>query len=160
MERLGLRNDLKLEFKAHRYGPFAPRLNHLLNSLDGSYLHCDKRIADADPLDVIWFDSGRKELVQSFLKSEAKDVAAALELAAAVIDGFESPFGMELLASVDWLLTREQVAPVVPAVLKGLADWPADEADGAGKRKRELFDERSVRIALERLTTSPLYASA
>lgn len=158
--RLGLRNDLKLEFKAHRYGPFAPRLNHLLNSLDGSYLHCDKRIADAGPLDVIWFDGGRKELVQSFLKSEAKDVVPALELAAAVIDGFESPFGMELLASVDWLLTREQVAPVVPAVLKGLSDWPADEADGAGKRKRELFDERSVRIALERLTASPLYTSA
>jgi O-acetyl-ADP-ribose deacetylase (regulator of RNase III) len=160
VERLGLRNDLKLEFKAHRYGPFAPRLNHLLNSLDGSYLHCDKRIADAGHLDVIWFDSGRKELVQSFLKSEAKDVAPALELAAAVIDGFESPFGMELLASVDWLLTREHVAPVVPAVLKGLADWPADGADGAGKRKREIFNERSVRIALERLTASPLYASS
>lgn len=160
VERLGLRNDLKLDFKAHRYGPFAPKLNHLLNSLDGSYLHCDKRIADASPLDPIWFDSGRKELVQSFLKSEAKDVAPALDLAAVVIDGFESPFGMELLASVDWLLAREHVAPEVSAVLEGLADWPADGADGAGNRKRQIFDERSVRIALERLTASPLYASA
>jgi O-acetyl-ADP-ribose deacetylase (regulator of RNase III) len=160
VEHLGLRNELKLEFKAHRYGPFAPKLNHLLNSLDGSYLHCDRRITDASPLDVIWFDDGCKELVQSFLKSEAKAVAPALELATTVISGFESPFGMELLASVDWLLIREHVAPDVSAVLEGLANWPADNADGAGKRKREIFDERSVGIALERLQTSALYEHA
>jgi hypothetical protein len=158
VEQLGLRNDLKLEFKAHRYGPFAPKLNHLLNSLDGSYLHCDKRIADASPLDVIWFEEGRTELVQAFLKSEARDVVPALELAATVIDGFESPFGMELLASVDWLLVREGVAPEVPALLDGLARWPADGANGAGKRKSDIFDARSVHIALERLQASPLSA--
>lgn len=160
VEHLGLRNDLKLEFKAHRYGPFAPKLNHLLDSMDGSYLHCDKRIADASPFDAIWFDDGRKELVQSFLKSEAKDVAPALELAEAVIVGFESPFGMELMASVDWLLSREQVAREVPSVLEGLANWPADGAEGSGHRKSKIFHERSVRIALERLLASPLYSSS
>jgi O-acetyl-ADP-ribose deacetylase (regulator of RNase III) len=160
LDHLGLRNDLKLDFVAHRYGPYAPNLNHLLNRLDGSYLRSDKRIADAGPLDVIGFDDGRKALVQAYLKSEAKDVAPALEMASQVIDGFESPFGMELLASVDWLLSREGVAPEVPALMEGLANWPADGAAGAGKRKREIFDERSVRIALERLRGSPLYAAA
>ncbi len=157
---LRLRNDLKLDFKAHRYGPFAPSLNHLLNSLDGSYLRSDKRIADSSPLDVIGFDDARKEVVQGYLKSEAKDVAPALELASQVIDGFESPFGMELLASVDWLLCREGVAPNVPALLEGLAHWPADGAAGAGKRKSEIFDERSVGIALRQLQSSALYARA
>lgn len=160
LTHLGLRNDLKLNFVAHRYGPFAPNLNHLLNSLDGSYLRSDKRIADAGPLDVIGFDDARKEVVQGYLKSEAKDVAPALELASQVIDGFESPFGMELLASIDWLLCREGVAPEVPALLQGLADWPADSAAGAGKRKSKIFDERSVRIALQHLMDSPLYASS
>jgi O-acetyl-ADP-ribose deacetylase (regulator of RNase III) len=155
---LGLQNDMKLNFKPHRYGPFALNLNHLLNSLDGSYLRSDKRIADAGPWDVIGFDDSRKDLVQGYLRSEAKDLTPALELASQVIDGFESPFGMELLASVDWLLSREGVAPEVPALLKGLANWPAHGADGAGKRKSEIFDERSVRIALERLLDSPLYA--
>lgn len=160
LKHLGLRNDLKLNFVAHRYGPFAPNLNHLLNSLDGSYLRSDKRIADSEPLDVIGFDDSRKELVQGYLKSEAKDVLPALELASQVIHGFESPFGMELLASVDWLLSRAGVAPEVPALLKGLADWPSDSAAGAGKRKSQIFDERSVRIALQHLRASPLYASA
>ena len=159
LEHLGLRNELKLNFVAHRYGPFAANLTHLLNGLDGSYLRSDKRIADAGPLDLISVDEGRKELVQGYLKSEAKNVAPALELASEVIDGFESPFGMELLASVDWLLSREGVAPEVAAVLDGLANWPADRAEGAGKRKSEIFDERSVQIALQKLLNSPLYAS-
>lgn len=141
-------NPLNFKFDAHKYGPFAPRLNHLLDSLDGSYLRSDKRIADADPFDVIWFDDERKTLVQAFLQAEAKPYAKALEETTELIDGFESPFGMELLASVDWLLSREGVAPTVQAVREGLQHWPA----GAAERKSRLFDERAIGIALERLT--------
>jgi hypothetical protein len=63
-----------------------------------------------------------------------------------------------LLASVDWLLSREHVAPTVEAVREGLENWPAERAEGAGKRKSALFDERAVGIALERLQSSTLYA--
>lgn len=52
-------SPLNLQFVAHKYGPYANRLEHLLNNLDGSYLHCDKRISDAGIGDVIWFDEGR-----------------------------------------------------------------------------------------------------
>jgi hypothetical protein len=104
-------NPLELKFVAHKYGPYANRLDHLLNSLDGSYLRSEKRISDADPFDVIWFDDSRKTLVQAFLKSEAKAYLPALEATASLIDGFESPFGMELLATVDWLLARDGVEP-------------------------------------------------
>ncbi len=143
-------NPLKLQFVAHKYGPYANRLDHLLNNLDGSYLHCEKRISDADPLDVIWFDDERKDFLQSYLKSEAKPYSAALEHTAALIDGFESPFGMELLATVDWLLTKEGVAPSVPALRAGLRHWRGGP-DVAGRKDR-LFDDRALGIALERLT--------
>lgn len=142
-------NPLNLRFVAHKYGPYANRLDHLLNNLDGSYLHSEKRISDADPLDVIWFDDGRKTIVQSYLKSEAKAYAHALESTSALIDGFESPFGMELLATVDWLLAREDVAPNVPAVREGLQHWRG--GPGAAARKDRLFDDRALGIALERL---------
>ena len=145
-------NPLDLKFNAHKYGPYANRLDHLLNNLDGSYLHCEKRISDADPLDVIWFDDERKAVVQTYLKTEAKVFAQALEATAALIDGFESPFGMELLATVDWLLAREGVAPTVPAVREGLRQWRGGE-DAAGRKDR-LFDDRALNIALERLTQS------
>lgn len=149
-------NPLNLQFVAHKYGPYANRLSHLLNSLDGSYLHCDKRISDAHPLEVIWFDDERKIYLQIYLKTEANTYLPALEHTAALIDGFESPYGMELLATVDWLLKKENVAPTVEAVREGLKRWPS----GAAKRKSHLFDERSIGIALERLThlTTPATA--
>lgn len=160
IDRMKLENELQLRFIAHRYGPFAPKLNHLLNSLDGSYLRSDKRIADAGPRDVIWFDDSRKALVQAFLKSEAKDYSSALEATTELIDGFESPYGMELLASVDWLIDRVGVPAETSALRDALLNWPAEEADGAGVRKHALFDERAVSLALDQLQASPLYSAA
>lgn len=148
IERAGL-TPLDLRFAPNKYGPYADRLRHLLEGLDGSYLHSDKRIGDADPLDVIWFDDGRKVFVQTYLKSEAKEYAPALEATAAMIDGFESPYGMELLTTVDWLLSREQVEPNVPAIREGLRRWSGG-ADAAARKDR-LFDDRALNIALERL---------
>jgi hypothetical protein len=151
---LGLNDPLRLDFKANRFGPYADKLRHLLDSLDGSYLHCDKRISDAGPLDVIWFDDAKRDVLAAYFTSpEAKTYAPALEAATRIIDGFESPLGMELLATVDWLI-REGEAPEVDAILAGIAAWPV--GDGAAERKRGLFDERLVRLALNRL--SPLAA--
>ena len=157
VEHMGVANPLNFNFQAHRYGPFAPNLNKLLDSLDGSYLHSDKRIADADPWNPIWFDDERKPLVQAFLKSQAKALTAALDATTALIDGFESPFGMELLASVDWLLCQAKVSPSVAALRAGLTEWPAEAAAGAGLRKNKLFDDDAVGYALARLQDSGLY---
>jgi O-acetyl-ADP-ribose deacetylase (regulator of RNase III) len=142
-------NPLKLQFEANKFGPYAHNLTKLLDGLDGSYLRSEKRIADADPFDVIWFADERKDRVQAYLRSEGKAYTAALEDTARLIDGFESPFGMELLATVDWLLTKEGVAPTVGAVREGVAQWPHE---GGAARKAKLFDDRSIAIALERLT--------
>jgi O-acetyl-ADP-ribose deacetylase (regulator of RNase III) len=158
IERFGPEeNPLQLQFVAHRYGPYANRLSHLLDSLDGSYLHCDKRISDADPMDVIWFDDARKEFVGAFIGSEAKAYAPALEATASLIDGFESPFGLELLATVDWLLEREGVDPTVPALREGLSRWSGGSE--AARRKGRLFDDRALGIALERLTKSGTWST-
>jgi O-acetyl-ADP-ribose deacetylase (regulator of RNase III) len=156
IEKLQLK-PLDLRFEANKYGPYADRLRHLLEGLDGSYLHCEKRISDADPLDVIWFDDDHKLRVQTYLKTEANAFTQALESTAALIDGFESPFGMELLATVDWLLAREGVAPNVPALREGLRHWRG--GPDAAPRKDHLFDARALGIALERLTQAATAAA-
>lgn len=150
VEQLAPSNPLDLRFEANKFGPYADRLRHLLEGLDGSYLHCDKRISDAGPLDVIRFDDERKEDVQAYLKSaEAKPFAAALEHTARLIDGFESPFGMELLATVEWLVVNEKCEASVTGIREGLSKWPAGNA--AAERKSRLFDDRAIGIALNRL---------
>ncbi len=151
-------NPLNLQFVAHKYGPYANRLEHLLNNLDGSYLHAEKRISDSDPLDVIWFDDERKAYLQAYLNTESKPYLEALERTADLIDGFESPFGMELLATVDWLLAKEHVEATVPAVRQALRKWSG--GSGAAARKDRLFDDRALVIALERLTQSGFSAVA
>ena len=159
IERMAPDNPLDLRFEANKYGPYADRLRHLLTGLDGSYLHCDKRISDADPLDVIWFDDERKDYLQTYLKgSEAKPYSGALEYTAALIDGFESPYGMELLATVDWLLVRGGCQASTADIRRGLRQWPAGAE--AGERKNRLFDDRAIGIALQRLTNTSLAAAA
>ncbi len=150
----GLHNPLDLQFSAQRYGPYAERLKHLLNSLDGSYLHCEKRLADAGPFDIIWFDDSKKDHVTAFLTTpEAKTYRAALEATEALIDGFQSPLGMELIATIDWLLHRNLAHPDSNSVRVALRTWPGGE--GAGERKARLFDDRLVTVALERLAPAP-----
>jgi hypothetical protein len=58
------------KFEADKYGPYADALRHLLNGLDGSYLHCEKRLADAGPMDLIWFEDEHRDQVESYLRSE------------------------------------------------------------------------------------------
>lgn len=151
IEAKGLKNELKLNFVANNYGPYANNLEHLLNALDGSYLKSDKRIPDCDPLDVIAFNDTQKKQVEVFLSSEGKAFLPALEKASEVIDGFESPFGMELLSTVDWLLVNEGCEPTLESIKRGIIEWPAGTK--WGERKLSLFDDKSLQIAIERLSS-------
>lgn len=149
IERLQLDDPLKLEFKANRYGPFAHKLDHLLNGLDGSYLHAPKRVADSGPFDTITFDERKRERVALYLRTEAKPYLPALEAVSAIIEGFESPVGMELLATVDWLARVDRVPLEVPAMRDAIGNWL-----GGGKaaaRKASLFNDRIIGLAVERL---------
>ena len=141
-------DPLKLRFKAHWYGPYSERLRLLLDSLDGSYLHCEKRLADADPESEIWFNSEKEDLLAAYLRSEGKRYMPVADWTSDLIHGFESPLGMELLATVDWLLEQDAIEPNVAAILQGIQRWGPG---GAGRRKLRLFDDRLIRIALSRL---------
>lgn len=151
LERLGPDNPLDLRFTAGRYGPYAHRLDHLLNSLDGSFLCSEKRIADSGPSDTVWFNEDRAEDLRSYLQSpEGARYAGALRASTDTIEGFESPFGLELLATVHWLL-NEGATPSVSGIRDAMAGWPGGTS--AAERKLGLFDSRMIELALERLAT-------
>jgi O-acetyl-ADP-ribose deacetylase (regulator of RNase III) len=141
-------SPLQLNFNAHRYGPYSDELRHLLDGLDGSYLHSEKRISDAGPLDTVWFDTAKQAVVELFMNTEAKNLTAVLERTTRIIDGFESPFGMELLATVDWL-RRNGVPETALDMRNGIQNWPGGA--GSAERKMKIFDERVIGLALKRL---------
>jgi O-acetyl-ADP-ribose deacetylase (regulator of RNase III) len=150
IHQLGIKDPLDLRFVADKYGPYSDRLRHLLNGLDGSYLHCDKRLSDAGPSDTIWFDEDRRSFLDLYLKQEEhRPLQKVLDKTAELIDGFESPLGMELLATVDWLIQREHCEATLGSIRRGLGRWPAGPA--AAERKLKLFNDRLLKLALDRL---------
>lgn len=136
--------------RALKYGPFSDRLRHLLNALDGTYLHCDKRLSDAGPSDTIWFDGEHRRHLDLYLFQDASaPLREVLDLTARRIDGCESPLGMELLASVDWLIAKEHREPTIEGIRSGLREWPAGPE--AAERKLRLFNDRLIGLAIDQL---------
>lgn len=150
IKEMQVKDPLDLRFVADKYGPYSDRLRHLLDGLDGSYLHCDKRLGDAGPTDTIWFDEERKPFVDAYLMQlEVEPLKEVLDRTAERIDGFESPLGMELLSTVDWLTTRANCEFTVDEIREGLSKWPAGQL--AAERKQRLFDDRMIELALHKL---------
>ncbi|MGQ4273434.1 type II toxin-antitoxin system antitoxin DNA ADP-ribosyl glycohydrolase DarG [Terrihabitans sp. B22-R8] len=149
-------NPLDLQFGANKYGPYSQRLTHLLNGLDGSYLRCGKRLADAGPHDLIVFDDAQRDRIAVYLNTEAKSFHAALECTSDLIDGFESPLGMELLATVDWLHHHEEVDLDPVAIGEALKEWPGGPV--AAARKIKIFDDRLIALAVERISSTSMFA--
>ncbi|WCJ58801.1 macro domain-containing protein [Fontisphaera persica] len=150
IQRRNLPDVLDLRFQADRYGPYSHRLNHLLNALDGSYLRANKRVADCTPCDTIAFADEKAETVALFLRrTESRPYLPVLDDVDQWIDGYQSPLGMELLATVHWLLVQERCAPEVRALREALARWPGGK--DAGLRKNRLFQDHHLAAAIERL---------
>jgi hypothetical protein len=148
----GIRADdpLRLTFLPNKYGPYADALRHVLDSLDGSYLHCQKRLHDAGPMDPIQIDLDRMPKVEKYVAEElSREHRAALERLDGLIDGFQSPYLMELLASVDWLLRQRKGGATDAEMLADIAAWPGGR--DAARRKARLFKAEAVSLALERL---------
>ncbi len=138
------------DFAANRYGPFSDKIRHLLDSLDGSYLECERRVADARPFDPIRFKYDRQDWISAYLTTpEASPYRPALDLASFTIDGFQSPHGLELLATVDWLHRSNGIELAVDSIMSAIATWPGP--DGAAERKSRIFTQHHVEAAISQL---------
>ncbi|MCA2970408.1 MAG: hypothetical protein INH43_17980 [Acidobacteriaceae bacterium] len=139
-------------FTADQYdGPYSDRLRHLWDALDGSHLHCNKSLSDSGPSDTISFDEQRRPYIDLYLKQEsALPLRRVLDRAEEIIEGFQSPLGLEPLATLDWLIVRENCPPTREGIRAGLANWPAGPA--AAQRKQKLFTDRLLDLGLSHLT--------
>lgn len=153
VQRSNLANPIADDFVANRYGPYSEKVRHLLDSLDGSYLTCERRVADARPFDPIRFKHDRQDRISVYLTSpEATPYRPALLEASAIIDGFQSPHGLELLATVDWLNRRSGTALEADGMMAAIAAWPGPQ--GAAERKARVFTRHHVEVAVDHLRST------
>jgi uncharacterized protein YwgA len=89
---------LKLNYTKYKYGPYADNLHHVLQHIDGHFV---RGYGDRSTQPEIYLLQGATEEAQNFLK-EDKAALEKLDAVAHLIKGFETPYGMELLATVHW----------------------------------------------------------
>lgn len=134
---------LRLEFQPNFYGPYADALRKVLRHIEGHYT---RGLGDGknSPDTEIELLPGAAEEAERFLTGRPETVGR-LARVAELIEGFESPFGMELLGTVHWVKANEGAATLEQAV-EAVGKWNA--------RKRSLMKPGHVRAAWERLSAS------
>jgi O-acetyl-ADP-ribose deacetylase (regulator of RNase III) len=97
--------NLRLHYEKAPYGPYAKNLRHVLSLVEGHFI-TGYGDAEDDPERPIELRPGAARLASALIESHP-DTQARSGRVAKLIHGFETPFGMELLATVHWVCTRE-----------------------------------------------------
>jgi O-acetyl-ADP-ribose deacetylase (regulator of RNase III) len=139
MERSG--EPLKLKFTKGLYGPYAENLRHVLKAVEG---HLVSGYADGGdvPDKQLKLVPGATDDALRFLEGHV-ETQARLNKVADLVEGFESPFGLELLSTVHWISTEEGARSMDDIVRLTYA-W--------NDRKRR-FTERQIALATVVLST-------
>ncbi|HKW61669.1 MAG TPA: macro domain-containing protein [Candidatus Acidoferrum sp.] len=139
LEKAG--QPLNLEFVKQSYGPYSDKLRHVLKGLDGHYIIGVGDFAEEADIGVV---PGAVDEADEFIRTSGDEgLANQVERVRNLIQGFETPYGMELLATVHWVATQEPNIRTVDEVVKAVHNWNA--------RKRAILRENHIRLAWERL---------
>ena len=132
--------NLKLTFAKHQYGPCSEELRHALNRMDGHFIRgLGDGVVEAE---IEPAEDALKEADQFLAESGHTALAQHVEKVARLIDGFQSPYGMELLATVHWVTTHEKTTSL-DETLRAVHSW--------NERKARLMQAPHVRAAWVRL---------
>ena len=131
---------LRLKYEKAYYGPYAQNLRHVLNAIEGHFIsgYADGGDAPEKELQLV---PGAIEAAQEFL-TKHPDTRTRFEKVSQLVEGFESPQGLELLATVHWLIKHEQVQSTEELVQK-VHSWNA---------RKKMFTARQIAIAEQVLT--------
>lgn len=132
---------LRLQYEKHIYGPYATNLRQVLNRIEGYYIKGFEDGGD-NPRKLLDIMPGALEKAQATL-TEAPELHAHMNRVFTLIDGFEAPDGMELLATVHWTVVKEHITSF-PEIVSYIHNW--------NSRKRQLFNEHQIKQAYDRLS--------
>lgn len=127
---------LRLEFGRGRYGPYAENLNHVLDRLEGHYLTgFGDRSARVEELQPIRLTADAAEAVARWWAAQGSTPPDALDQLSRLVDGFESPYSLELLATVHYAATLQPPTSDLAELTERVRRWSG--------RKARLFTPRT-----------------
>jgi len=131
---------LKLKYAQAQYGPYAENLRHVLSKVEGHLVsgYADGGDAPDKPLSLV---PGAIKDAEAFLEN-IPETKQRIRQVFDLVDGFETPFGLELLSTVHWVVTKMNANSIDDVIEKTYA-W--------NDRKKK-FSERQITVAYEVLS--------
>lgn len=133
---------LRLRYAKGHFGPYAPNLNKVLERTEGHFTrgYGDTQKPDVE-IDVL---DGAVDEAAAFLKRRTESLER-LERVSRLIEGFETPYGMELLSSIHWVARHDEPpATTIDGAVEAFRAW--------NERKRDMFPRERIKIGWQRLT--------
>lgn len=137
LQRFG--EPLNLQYEKGHYGPYSHRLQHFAKYLNGYFL--DFKHESTKPSTPVYLrhldkvEIYNKENLTAEQNNRLKDFQN-------LIEGFESPYGLELLATVDFIYQEEDIEDT-NKVIEVIGNWT--------KRKKKLMKPFHIQVAHQRL---------
>lgn len=130
LQRFGAKDAFKLEFQPNFYGPYSGKVKHVLYYLNGSYI-MGYSSKDKKPFEELGIVPDAETEVNEFLdRTENAGYKNVMVKTKNFLKGFYSPFGLELLSSIDFIIAEKQVH-TQESIVKELENW--------SDRKKTLF---------------------
>ena len=127
---------LRLNYRKAHYGPYAENLRHVLNAIEGHYIAGYADGGDA-PDKALHLVPGAIEDAKAFLENHPQ-TRERFNRVSKLVEGIESPFGLELSATVHWLSKYEHACSL-QEVIQATHAW--------NDRKRK-FTAGQIELAL------------
>lgn len=140
--------ELRLNYVKWTYGPYAEELRHVLRAIEGHMTSGYTDGGDA-PTKELTLMPGTIDEAQDYLK-EHLETRQRFDRVVDLVQGFETPFGLELLSTVHWVVTREGASTSEEAA-KRVHAW--------GEKKQQFAPEQ-IAIALDTLTAKGWFPSS
>ncbi|MGE6371003.1 type II toxin-antitoxin system antitoxin DNA ADP-ribosyl glycohydrolase DarG [Planococcus kocurii] len=124
---------MKLRFQKNKYGPYADSLNHVLQRIEGHFI---RGYGDRSSEAEIYLLEDAADHAIAFLRRDRESLKR-LKKVNEIIQGFETPYGMELLATVHWVVKQYPERSMdLSFVTEQVQNW--------SNRKKELFSAKHI----------------
>ena len=130
---------LRLKYEKYIYGPYANKLRHVLNCIEGHFISGYADGGD-DPRKQLQIVPGAEKKAEEFLQ-EHPETSMRIQKVSELVEGFESSFGLELLATVHWLIVKENIK-TLDQIIAHTHSW---------NDHKKQFTPRQIEIAVNRL---------
>jgi O-acetyl-ADP-ribose deacetylase (regulator of RNase III) len=128
---------LRLKYTKGLYGPYAENLRHVLRTVEGHYVTGYADGGD-DPGKSLELLPGAVEAARTKMQEDTP-AQTRFQRVAELVEGFETPFGLELLATVHWVAHKEGANDVDTVVAMTHA-W---------NQRKQRFSSEQIRIAYD-----------